>query len=88
MKTTRIPTATTRSQFAIHFKYLMITFAMLSIGLLCALVHGRDTHPTTLGHLRSSWFHSSRDSRGATDSACLRLAGALSAHGALRTAHA
>ena len=88
MKTTLIPAATTRSrQFAIHFQYLMITLAMLSIGLLCTLVHGRDSH-ATLGHLRSSWFHSSTDSRGATDSACLRSVGVLSAHGPTPTSQA
>jgi hypothetical protein len=89
MKTTPIPAAATHfRKLAIHFQYLMITLVVLSIGILCILAHGRDTHATTVGHLKSSWFHSPTDSRGATDSACLRSAGRLSAPGATRTAHA
>ncbi len=88
MKTTPISVAAAHSRkFAVHFQYLT-TLVVLSVSLLCILAHNRDAHATTLGHLRSSWFHSPADSRGATDSACLRSAARLSAPGTTQTTHA
>jgi hypothetical protein len=74
-------------RYATRLKFLVITLAVLSIGLVLVLTHNREAHSQTVGRLRSSWFGYSNGSQGPVDTAVRRPADSLFALRTTGTAH-